>query len=78
VIRFERQDGLRLFGTEVTEGKPDSSGAYSVTLAAGRYLVKAEVPKGFTAGYWDVGPRELLLKTGDHLSIDFGVWQKPQ
>src|SRR5260370_34527173 len=78
MIRFERQDGFKLFGTEVTEVKPDSSGAYLVSLAAGTYLVKAEVPKGGAAVDWDVGLRNLLWRPSAHLSANFGFSQKPQ
>ena|SRR6266446_3477382 len=78
VISFERQGASRtIFDKRTFEVTTDSTGRYSITLPAATYLVQA---KGFWSGAyhlsdWDVGPRELVLKSGEQRVVDFALWQ---
>jgi hypothetical protein len=74
VVRFEPVNGGQVYKVSSS-----ASGAFSISLPSGSYVIKQErilngVSGPFpTTNYFDVGPRELTVHANEHLSANFAV-----
>jgi hypothetical protein len=74
VVRFEPTNGGQVYKVS-----SNASGAFSVSLPSGTYVIKQEWLRYGTSGSYpytndfDVGPHQLAIRPGEHISVDLAV-----
>jgi hypothetical protein len=74
VVRFEQ-----INGGEVHKVASNASGAFSISLPSGTYVITHEwVVDGVSGshpatGYFDAGPHQLTVSSGEHLTVNFAL-----